>query len=56
MDMSLSLPYIIFGAERVKEAPGVALYSLGDMVWVRIGTYPYWPAMVSRVPYLPVKI
>jgi hypothetical protein len=37
----------ILTSERAKEPLGPALYSLGDMVWVRIGNYPYWPAMVG---------
>jgi hypothetical protein len=36
-------------SERTKEPLGPALYALGDMVWVRIGNYPYWPAMVGVI-------
>ncbi len=36
-------------SERAKEPLGQPLYALGDMVWVRIGNYPYWPAMVGVI-------
>jgi hypothetical protein len=36
----------MFDADRPVEPLGPPLYSLGDMVWVKIGSHPYWPAMV----------
>uniref|UniRef100_A0A146LNJ8 Histone-lysine N-methyltransferase, H3 lysine-36 and H4 lysine-20 specific n=1 Tax=Lygus hesperus TaxID=30085 RepID=A0A146LNJ8_LYGHE len=33
-------------------------YSVGDLVWAAIPTYPYWPAMITRDPVtsLPYKV
>lgn len=29
-------------------------YEIGDLVWAKVGTYPWWPCMVSSDPQLKV--
>lgn len=31
-------------------------YEIGDLVWAKVGTYPWWPCMVSSDPQLKVHI
>lgn len=26
------------------------MYEIGDLVWAKVGTYPWWPCMVSSDP------
>ncbi|KAF5892023.1 histone-lysine N-methyltransferase NSD3 isoform X2, partial [Clarias magur] len=38
-----------------KAAPSVCVeYEIGDLVWAKVGTYPWWPCMVSSDPQLKV--
>uniref|UniRef100_A0A4W3ID84 Nuclear receptor binding SET domain protein 3 n=1 Tax=Callorhinchus milii TaxID=7868 RepID=A0A4W3ID84_CALMI len=33
---------------------GVPQYQIGDLVWSKVGTYPWWPCMVSSDPLLQI--
>lgn len=38
-----------------KAAPSMCVeYEIGDLVWAKVGTYPWWPCMVSSDPQLKV--
>lgn len=37
-------------------APGSCTeHEVGDLVWAKVGTYPWWPCMVSRDPQLNIS-
>uniref|UniRef100_A0A8C1WJ54 Histone-lysine N-methyltransferase NSD3 n=1 Tax=Cyprinus carpio TaxID=7962 RepID=A0A8C1WJ54_CYPCA len=40
----------------VHPRPSFVLYEIGDLVWAKVGTYPWWPCMVSSDPQSNVHI
>uniref|UniRef100_A0A673L497 Histone-lysine N-methyltransferase NSD3 n=1 Tax=Sinocyclocheilus rhinocerous TaxID=307959 RepID=A0A673L497_9TELE len=40
----------------VHPRPSCVLYEIGDLVWAKVGTYPWWPCMVSSDPQSNVHI